>query len=147
MVRPTTFRLRVLSPRHSRVLLVERDHSMAEMYKLSLLLRGFSVDVARDGEEGIQRVLHGSLPDAVVLDLGLPRVDHQMPRKDGLDMISALRSLRLTQAVPVVVLSNDPASFEDAIDRGATQCIANWRTTPRDLASKLAHLLGQFDGA
>jgi CheY-like chemotaxis protein len=120
---------------------------MAEMYKLSLLLRGFSVDVARDGEEGIQRVMRGSLPDAVVLDLGLPRVDHEVPRKDGLDMISALRSLRLTQAVPVVVLSNDPASFEEAMDRGATECIANWRTTPRDLAGKLVHLLGHLDGA
>jgi CheY-like chemotaxis protein len=117
---------------------------MAEMYKLSLRLRGFAVDVARDGEEGIQRVLHGTLPDAVVLDLGLPRI-HQVPRKDGLDMISTLRALRLTQAVPVVVLSNDPESFEDAIDRGATECIANWRTTPRDLATKVGDLLGQSD--
>jgi CheY-like chemotaxis protein len=117
------------------------------MYKLGLLLRGFSVDVARDGEEGIQRVTHGSLPDAVVVDLGLPRVDQEMPRRDGLDMISTLRALRLTQVVPVVVLSNDPASFEEAIERGATECVANWRTTPRDLAGKVITLLGQSDGA
>jgi CheY-like chemotaxis protein len=120
---------------------------MAEMYKLSLLLRGLTVDVARDGEEGIQRLLHGALPDAVVVDLGLPRVDQETPRKDGLDMISTLRALRLTEAVPVVVLSNDPASFEDAMDRGATECIANWRTTPQDLAGEVARLLGMFDVA
>jgi len=50
-------------------------------------------------------------------------------------------------AVPVVVLSNDPESFEDAIDRGATECIANWRTTPRDLATKVGDLLGQSDAS
>jgi DNA-binding response OmpR family regulator len=142
VVGPNALRLRVLSRRASRVLLVERDHAIAEMYKLGFVMRGMTVDVARDGEEGIDRVLRGELPDIVVVDLGLPRVDRGVPRKDELDMLSTLRSIRLTETVPVVALSNDLQSVDDAMDRGATEWIAQWRVTPRDLARKVAQLLG-----
>jgi len=134
---------RLMSRRTARVLLVERDHAIAEMYKLGFVMRGLTVDVARDGEEGIDRVLRGELPDIVVVDLGLPRIDRDVPRKDELDMLSTLRSIRLTQTVPVVALSNDIQSADDALDRGATECIAKWRATPRDLARKVAQLLGE----
>src|SRR5712664_2343362 len=136
VVGPNAYQLRVLSNRASRVLLVERDHALAEMYKLGLVMRGLVVDVARDGEEGIDRVLQGVLPDIVVVDLGLPRVDRDIPRKDELEMLSTLRSIRLTKTMPVVALSNDLEGVDDALDRGATECIARWRVTPRDLAWK-----------
>lgn len=146
MVRPYPFRLRVLSSRGARVLLVEKDHTFAEMYKLGLLMRGFSVDVAQDGEEGIERVLRGDLPDAIVVDLGLPRVERTAPRKDALDLLSTLRSIHLTRALPVVALSDDLQSFDDALDRGATECVPKWRITPRDLARKVVQLLDEPAG-
>ena len=39
------------------------------MYKLSLLLHGFLVDIAPDGEAGIQWVANGHQPDAIVLTI------------------------------------------------------------------------------
>ncbi|TMB43554.1 MAG: response regulator transcription factor [Chloroflexi bacterium] len=143
--RPSTLKFRIISRRDSRVLLVERDHATAEMYKLGLLLQGFSVDVAADGEEGIQRVLGGELPDVIVLDLGLPRIDQWTPRKDELEMLATLRSLRLTQSIPVVALSNNPEGFDDALQHGATECIAKWRITPRDLATEVHSLVRRSD--
>jgi CheY-like chemotaxis protein len=115
------------------------------MYKLGFLLEGFSVDVALDGEEGIQRVLRGNLPDVIVLDLGLPRVDQRTPRKDELEMLATIRSLRLTQSIPVVALSSDPDGFRDVIEQGATECIAKWRVTPGYLASEVRHLIQRSD--
>ncbi len=126
------------------MLLVERNHASAEMYKLSLLLRGFAVDVAVDGEDGIHRALQGQPPDVIVMDLGLPRIDQRTPRRDELDALSTLRSLRPTQSIPIVAMSNDPQSFDIAIDRGATACIAKWRTSPRDLAKQVDQIVVRY---
>ena len=133
--------------RNPQVLLVERDHATAEMYRVGLLMGGFAVDMARDGEEGIQRMLLGELPDIVVIDLDLPRIDRDTPRKDSLDMLTTLRSIHLVPTVPVVALSSDATGFDDALSMGATACMANWRTTPRDLARKVAQLLGEPRGS
>ena len=113
------------------------------MYRLRLRLRGFSVDLARDGEDGLARILSGDLPDVLVVDLGLPRIERNQPRRDALDMLSVLRSVHLTNTVPVVALSCDGAGLSDALDRGATECMSNWQTTPRNLAHKVAQLLGE----
>ena len=91
--------------REPRVLLVEDDRVLADMYRLSLLLDGFMVDVAPDGEAGIERVTRGRLPDAVVLDLNRSRVDRRLPRRDGIDMLTMLRAAPPTQSIPVVVLT------------------------------------------
>jgi CheY-like chemotaxis protein len=127
--------------RRDHILLVEDDYVRAEEYKLTLLLHGFSVAVAPDGEAGIQRVARGDVPAAIVLDLGRPRVDRQVPRRDGLDMVSALRSARATQSVPIVALASDPQDFKDVLDRGATICLAGWRSTTIDLMDRLDEIL------
>ena len=57
-----------------RILVIEDDPNLNNQIKLSLEDSGYSVDVAMDGEEG--HFLGDTEPyDAVVLDLGLPKVD------------------------------------------------------------------------
>jgi DNA-binding response OmpR family regulator len=140
----------VVSPFHrhrtDRILLVEEDHVLAEMYELSLLLHGFLVDVAPDGEAGIQRVARGQHPDAIVLDIGLPRINRRAPRRDGLAMLSALRSTSTTKFIPVVVLASDPQDFADVMELGATVCLARWRSTTNDLTGQLDEILHPFHG-
>jgi CheY-like chemotaxis protein len=127
--------------REPHVLLVEDDRVLAEMYRLSLLLSGYLVDVAPDGEAGIQRVTMGRRPDAIVLDLNRSRVDRHLPRRDGLDMLSMLRATPPTQSIPVLALAGEPQDFEDVLSRGATACLARWRSTPADLTNRLDDLL------
>ena len=142
------YHLSVVAPinrrRGNRILLVEDDHVLTQMYKLSLLLHGFLVDVAPDGEAGIQRVASGQQPDAIVLDMGLPRVNRRVPRRDGLAMLSALRSTFSTKRIPVVVLASDPLDFADVMELGATVCLARWRSTAKDLTGKLDEILHPF---
>ena len=136
------FRFRVVKRRPSRVLLVENDKATAEVFRLALLLRGFRVDVARDGQEGIESVLQGQLPDLVVLDLGLPRPERDTARKDGMDMLLTLRTIRLTEEIPVIVLGGDIEALDDAYDHGASDCMVKWRTKPSDLTQRASELLG-----
>src|SRR6202022_5184469 len=81
-----------------RVLFVEDDPTVAQMYRLKLELDGYQVIMAKDGEEGL-RLASGVRPDIVFLDIRLPKVD-------GFAVLESLRKCEETKNVPVVILSN-----------------------------------------
>ena len=111
-----------------RVLFVEDDEAIAQMYKLKLELDGYRVDLARDGEVALQ-MARSSLPDIIFLDIRLPKLD-------GLDVLEALRADPKTQRVPVVILSSH--SEKELVDRGAKlgalDHLIKSKTTPAKLA-------------
>jgi two-component system OmpR family response regulator/two-component system response regulator QseB len=78
-----------------RILLAEDDPLLGDGLKAGLRQLGFQVDWVRDGEAA-ERELRTEAYEAAVLDLGLPR-------KDGLDVLAAIR--RSGVAVPVLVLT------------------------------------------
>src|ERR1700759_5365286 len=66
-----------------RVLVVEDDEEIAQVLQRSLRLEGYEVKLAADGVRGLDEA-HAFLPDLIILDLGLPRLD-------GLDVARRLR--------------------------------------------------------
>ena len=85
------------------------------------------VEVARDGEEALDFLLGrgefrhrltAPLPQLVLLDLQLPKVD-------GLDVLRSVRGNARTCMVPVVVLtsSNDPRQLAQCYQLGANSCV------------------------
>ncbi len=81
--------------RAPRVLVVEDDADIADVLQRSLRLEGYEVRIAPDGQSGLDEA-HAFLPDVVILDLGLPRVD-------GVDVARSLR--REDDAVPILMLT------------------------------------------
>lgn len=78
-----------------RILVVEDDRDLARQVAALLKQAGYAVDVAHDGEDG--HFLGETEPyDAVVLDLGLPKLD-------GLSVLERWRSAG--RAMPVLILS------------------------------------------
>src|SRR5215207_8388839 len=57
-----------------RILVVEDDEEIAQVLQRSLRMEGYEVKLAGDGVRGLEEA-HAFLPDLIVLDLGLPRVD------------------------------------------------------------------------
>jgi two-component system, OmpR family, response regulator MprA len=57
-----------------RVLVIEDDDSLRTALRRALVLGGFDVEVAADGEEGLAMAQSG-IGDVIVLDLGLPLLD------------------------------------------------------------------------
>jgi CheY-like chemotaxis protein len=104
------------------------------MFSAQLAADGFDVEVAPDGEVALE-ACRRELPDLILLDM-------QMPRLDGIGTLKRLRADAETQAVPVVVLSNSPAStrMEEAYDLGIRAWIVKSTTTPRQL-SGIVHAL------
>jgi two-component system, OmpR family, KDP operon response regulator KdpE len=98
-----------------RVLIVEDDAEIADVLRRTLRAEGHEVRTAGDGEEALSAATE-FLPDLVILDLGLPKMD-------GLEVIAALRGWT---DLPVVVLSarGSEADKIEALDAGADDYVA-----------------------
>src|SRR5215212_5410480 len=80
-----------------RILIAEDVNVIALTMTRALEKAGFSVEIARDGLECLHKALQ-SLPDLVVLDL-------MMPKMNGMEVLQALRTSPSTQEVDVLVCS------------------------------------------
>jgi CheY-like chemotaxis protein len=118
-----------------RVLFVEDDPAVAQMYKLKLELDGYAVDVAGDGLEAVEKAT-GNPPDLIFLDIRLPKMD-------GLGVLEALRKDERTQEVPVVILSNysERELVERGLRLGALDYLVKSQTTPARVASGVSSWL------
>jgi len=94
-----------------RILVVDDDRAVRESLRRSLAFNGYSVELAEDGVEALERIANDR-PDAVVLDV-------MMPRLDGLEVCRRLRSTG--DDLPVLVLTaRDSVSERVAgLDAGA----------------------------
>jgi DNA-binding response OmpR family regulator len=96
--------------RPPRVLVVEDDDEIAQALQRSLRMEGYEVRVAGDGVRALDDA-HAFLPDLVVLDLGLPRLD-------GIDVAKTLRE---NDDVPILMLTARDAleARVEGLDAGA----------------------------
>jgi two-component system, OmpR family, response regulator MprA len=94
-----------------RVLVVEDDEEIAQVLQRSLRMEGYEVKLAADGVRGLEEA-HAFLPDLIVLDLGLPRLD-------GVDVAKRLREDG--DEVPILMLTARDAleSRVEGLDVGA----------------------------
>jgi two-component system cell cycle response regulator DivK len=83
--------------RNCLVLIVEDYQDSRDMLAEFLALEGFDVAAAADGPEGL-RLARELLPDAILLDLGLPKVD-------GFSLLRQLRADPTTARTTVIVIS------------------------------------------
>jgi len=118
-----------------RVLLVEDDRSVAQMYRLKLELDGYQVDVATDGEMAVE-MAGRDLPDIIFLDIRLPKLD-------GVGVLEALRSNAKTKKTRVVLLSNySRREMGDRVAKlGMLDHLVKTDTTPAKLAAGLERWL------
>ena len=90
------------------ILVVEDDPSLRELYRSTLRSAGYAVVAVEDGIDALRRVERHP-PDAVVLDLDLPRLN-------GRDVHRELKAVPDTQHIPIVVVSGMDTSDLDPRD-------------------------------
>jgi len=110
-----------------KVLIIEDDQIVAHIYRNKFLVEGFQVEVAHTGESGLQ-LIHSFQPDAVLLDLVLPKMS-------GVDLMKEVRAESQFKALPLVVFSNTYLTnlVQDAWKAGATKCLSKASCTPRQV--------------
>ncbi len=114
-----------------RVLLVEDDAEIADVLRRSLRHEGYEVRTSADGIEALD-VAAGFVPDLVVLDLGLPR----------LDGIEVCRRLRADSDVPILMLTarSETEDRVEGLDSGADDYLAK-PFERRELLARIRALL------
>ena len=90
------------------MLIVEDDAALRGLYRLSLKAAGYDVVAVEDGLDALRQV-EQTVPNAVVLDLELPRLS-------GRDVQRELASRAETAAVPVVVVTGTDTRDLDEAD-------------------------------
>jgi two-component system, OmpR family, alkaline phosphatase synthesis response regulator PhoP len=114
------------------VLLVEDDPEIVEMYSEKLSRDGYAVTVAEDGEQALVKAMEVR-PDIVFLDL-------ELPRKDGFEVLRALRADPRTADTPVIILTNHGGAelMERGIALGANEYLVKATTSPSLLAADIS---------
>lgn len=82
----------------SRIVIVEDEPAIQEMYRMKLTLAGFEVRTANDGEYGLS-IINDFEPELILLDI-------KMPRMSGDEMLEKLRTTEKGAKLRVIVLTN-----------------------------------------
>ncbi len=117
-----------------KILLVEDDFLLLEMYAITLSGEGYAVFKASDGQEGLD-LIKQERPDLVLLDLSMPSVS-------GFQVLADLHEHG--DRTPVIVISNtdEASAIERCRELGAKEYIVKAKTNLdqiRDIVAKQLH--------
>ena len=119
-----------------KILIIEDDQIVANIYRNKLAVDGYQVEVTLDGESGL-KLMRTFLPDAIVLDLMLPKMS-------GVDVIRQIRGEAEFSKLPVIVFSNTYLTnlVQDAWKAGATKCVSKINCPPKELVGLVRNIVG-----
>jgi DNA-binding response OmpR family regulator len=119
-----------------RILIIEDDQIVANVYRNKLALEGYTAEVAPDGETGL-KVMRTFKPELIILDLMLPSIS-------GIEVIREIRNEAEFSAVPVIVFSNTYLTnlIQEAWRAGASKCLSKANCTPKDLMEVVRATIG-----
>lgn len=111
----------------NKILIIEDDQIVANIYRNKFSVEGFQVEIAADGQVGLEMV-NSFKPDVVILDLMLPKIT-------GVDLMKKLRAQPEFQKLPIIVFSNTYLSnmVQEAWKAGATKCLSKANCTPKQV--------------
>lgn len=117
------------------ILIVEDDVFLADLYKTKFALEGFKVNVAYDGEKGLEMAIK-NLPDIILLDLVLPKMS-------GFDILKEVRSNNKSKDIPVILLTNlsQKSDVEKGLKLGADDYLIKAHFMPSEVVEKIKKLI------
>lgn len=123
----------------SKIMLVEDDNSLREIYEARLIAEGYSVVSAKDGEEALAVALK-ERPDLIIADVMMPKVS-------GFDMLDILRSTPETKNTKIIMMTalsqaEDKARAEKL---GADRYLVKSQVTLEDVTREARSILDELD--
>lgn len=120
-----------------KVLLIEDEREVAELYKLKLTLDGYEVVAAYSGQEGLDKAFKEN-PELIFLDI-------KMPEMDGFEVLKKLRESSKTKATPIIILSNfdEQDLIEKGLTLGANEYLIKSQFSPGEISGKVKSWIGE----
>ncbi len=120
-----------------KILIIEDDQIVANVYRNKLAVEGYTTEVAPDGETGL-KVMRTFKPQLIMLDLMLPGIS-------GVDVIKEIRSEEEFSKIPIIVFSNTYLTnlIQEAWRAGANKCLSKSNCTPKDVIEIVRNAIGE----
>jgi len=121
-----------------KILVVEDDQFLRELYDELLKEEGYDIELAADGEEGLNKMSTGGY-DLVLLDIMLPKVD-------GLEILRRLKDKHSEKPNgPVVLLTNlgQDSIIKEGFNLGASGYLIKSSMNPDQVISEVKVFLGK----
>lgn len=121
----------------NKILIIEDDSFISDMYKIKLESEGYEVFVAPDGVQGLEAAAKVK-PELILLDV-------VMPKMDGFTVLENLKKNPEVADIPVVMLTNlgQKDSVEKGLKLGAQDYIIKAHFTPLEVVEKVKEFLNK----
>ncbi|MFQ6084192.1 MAG: response regulator transcription factor [Candidatus Aminicenantia bacterium] len=118
-----------------KILLIEDDFFLIDIYTTKLKEVGFSVDVATNGQEGLRKMKE-NIPDLLILDIVLPHID-------GWEILKEIKKEEKLKNLKVVILSNlyQKEEIEKGLKLGADKYLIKAHYTPTEAVEEIKKVL------
>jgi len=118
-----------------KILLIEDEEMLTNMYQVKFEHEGFILVKALDGEEGLKKAA-AEKPDFILLDV-------IMPKMDGFTVLKKLKENAATKDIPVLLLTNlgQDEDVKKGSEFGAVGYLVKANITPSEVVDKVKSLM------
>jgi DNA-binding response OmpR family regulator len=119
----------------SKILLVEDDQGLGNVYQVRLTAEGFDVRWVQNGEDALKTALEYR-PDLILLDV-------MMPKLNGFDVLDILRNTPETSETKIIILTalSQPSDIERAKQLGASDYLVKSQAVITDVMARIRYHL------
>lgn len=115
-----------------KIVIMEDEEILQRLLKRKLEIHGYEVLTANNGEEGINILKDGYIPDLILLDI-------VMPIKDGFEVLANLRDDKKFSSIPVIIISNsgEPVEIKKVKKFGIVDYLVKADFDPEEVLQKV----------
>lgn len=115
----------------TRILIVDHDKMLLEMYTKRLNKAGYEVVFACDGEKALSKAVE-HVPHVILLEVMMPKIN-------GFEVLSILKSTRETKNIPVIMFTalSHEAKKKRGLSHGAEKYIVKSEVTPKQVVDMI----------
>lgn len=119
----------------AKILLIDDDQSLRQLYGLELSSKGFQFVEAVDGDDGLAKA-KAEKPNLILLDV-------MMPKTDGIVTLQKIKEDPELKDIPVLMLTNfgQENLVQQAFTLGVTDYLLKYKVTPAEMSAKVEQIL------
>lgn len=120
-----------------KILIIDDDIFLLEMYSIKFQEAGFDLEVAKNGEEALSKLSNKEYSPEVIL------LDVLMPSLDGFELLKNIKENHITPGTKIIMLSNlsQKEDIEKCMSLGADDYIVKAHHTPSEVVEKIKAIL------
>ena len=120
-----------------KILVVEDDIFISDIYQVKFKQEGFEVAIAVNGLEAL-KILDNFRPDIILLDI-------IMPQMDGIETLKKIKNNDKLKNIPIIMLTNisEKEKVEESEEMGVNDYLVKSQFTPSEVVAKVNTLLNR----